>query len=277
MLFEAPGERYRLGFRLLARDHRSLRLELSDPFGRPVYYLVFYQGLTKALSLTDKKVVPLNLPALLKAFPLPSETRWEDIFQLFWGRVPLPPGETGPIRIQADRDSKLMQFVVNGEPPQIIRVEKEPFRVVGTEVPARGASEAIQILFSDFIELCGSYWPKKIEARGLDSEKKLTIQYEQIVPRSDIPDEAFLIAEPINQIRISRFESLGFSRRAPANASNFGFRLNMRLWLAPHLAHLTRFCEWRVWIPGSGRKGSGDLSRRTGWSSPFVIPCRLKG
>jgi len=24
----------------------------------------------------------------------------------------------------------------------------------------------------------------------------LTIQYEQIVPRSDIPDEAFLIAEP---------------------------------------------------------------------------------
>jgi len=196
LLFEAPGERYRLGFRLLARDHRSLRLELSDPFGRPVYYLVFYQGLTKALSLTDKKVVPLNLPALLKAFPLPSETRWEDIFQLFWGRVPLFPGETGPIRIQADRDSKLMQFVVNGEPPQIIRMEKEPFRVVGTEFPARGVLEPIQIFFSDFIELGGYHWPKKIEARGLDSEKKLTIQYEQIIPRSDIPDEAFLIAEP---------------------------------------------------------------------------------
>ena len=196
LVFEAPGERYRLGFRLLARDHRSLRLELSDPFGRPVTYLIFYQGLTKALSLTDKKVVPLNLPALLKAFPLPSETRWEDIFQLFWGRVPLFPGETGPIRIQADRDPKRMQFVVNGEPPQIIRVEKEPFRVVGTEVPTRGPAEAIQILFSNFIELSGSYWPKKIEARGLDSEKKLTIQYEQIVPRSDIPDEAFLIAEP---------------------------------------------------------------------------------
>ena len=196
LVFEAPGERYRLGFRLLARDHRSLRLELSDPFGRPVYYLVFYQGLTKALSLTDKKVIPLNLPALLKAFPLPSETRWEDIFQLFWGRVPLFPGETGPIRIQADRDPKRMQFVVNGEPPQIIRVEKEPFRVVGTEVPGRGPLEAIQISFSNFIELSGSHWPKKIEARGLDSEKKLTIQYEQIVPRSDIPDEAFLIAEP---------------------------------------------------------------------------------
>ncbi len=196
MLFEAPGERYRLGFRLLARDHRSLRLELSDPFGRPVYYLVFYQGRSKALSLTDQKVVPLNLPALLKAFPLPSETRWEDIFQLFWGRVPLFGGETGSIRIQADRDPKRMQFLVSGDPPQIIRVEKEPFRVVGTEVPGRGPAEAIQILFSNFIELSGSYWPKKIEARGLDSEKKLTIQYEQIIPRSDIPEEAFLIGEP---------------------------------------------------------------------------------
>jgi hypothetical protein len=196
LLFEAPGERYRLGFRLLARDHRSLRLELSDPFGRPVYYLVFYQGLTKALSLTDKKVVPLNLAALLKSFPLPSETRWEDIFQLFWGRVPLFGGETGSIRIQADRDPKRMQFVVQREFSQIIRVEKEPFRMVGMEVPGRGSSEAIQISFSNFIELAGSSWPKKIEARGLDSEKRLTIQYEQIIPRSDIPDEAFLIAEP---------------------------------------------------------------------------------
>ena len=92
LLFEAPGERYRLGFRLLARDHRSLRLELSDPFGRPVYYLVFYQGRTKALSLADNKVVPLNLPALLKAFPLPSGTRWEDIFQTLLGTGAPVPG-----------------------------------------------------------------------------------------------------------------------------------------------------------------------------------------
>ena len=196
LLLEAPGERYRLGFRLLARDQRTLRLELSDLFGRPVYYLVFRQGQTKALSLADNKTVPLDLPALLGAFPLPPGTGWEDVFRLFWGRIPRPPGETSPVRIQADRDPKRMQLLVNGETPQIIRVEKEPFRVVGLEVPARGTSEAIQILFSDFIELSGSYWPKKIAARGLDSEKKLTIQYDQIIPRSDIPEEAFLIAEP---------------------------------------------------------------------------------
>jgi hypothetical protein len=89
-----------------------------------------------------------------------------------------------------------MQLLVNGDTPQIIRVEKEPFRVVGMKVPGRGTSEAIEIMFSNFIELAGSYWPKKIAVRGWDSEKKLTIQYEQIVPRSDIPDEAFLIAEP---------------------------------------------------------------------------------
>ena len=196
LLFEAPGERYRLGFRLLARDPGTLRLELSDPFGRPVYYLVFYQGRTKALSLADNKTVPLDRPALLGAFPLPSGTGWEDVFRLFWGRIPLLPGETSPVRIQADRDPKRIQLVVNGDTPQIIRVEKEPFRVVGTEFPARGSSEAIQILFSNFIELSGSYWPKKIEAREVDSEKKLSIQYEQIIPRSAIPDEAFLIPEP---------------------------------------------------------------------------------
>lgn len=195
LLYEAPGERYRLGFRLLARDHRSLRLELSDPFGRPSYYLVFHQGRTKALSLADKKVVSLHLPALLGAFPLPSQTRWEDVFLLFWGRTPLFSAESGSLQIQADRDPKRMQFRINGEPTQIIRVEKEPFRIVEVEVPGRGSSEAIQIFFSDFIELSGSYWPKKIEARGRDSEKKLTIQYDQIIPRSDIPEEAFLITE----------------------------------------------------------------------------------
>jgi hypothetical protein len=67
---------------------------------------------------------------------------------------------------------------------------------VGIEIPGRGTSEALEILFSNFTELVGSYWPKKIEVRGLDSEKKLTIEYDQIIPRSDIPDEAFLIAEP---------------------------------------------------------------------------------
>jgi hypothetical protein len=194
-LYEAPGERYQLGFRLLARDPRSLRLELSDPFGRPIYYLVGHQGRTRAVSLADKKVVPLNLPALLGAFPLPSQARWEDIFLLFWGRIPLFSADKSSIQIQADRDPKRIRFLVNGDPPQIIRVEKEPFRIVEVEVPGRGSSEAIQFFFSDFIELSGSYWPKKIAAHGRDSEKKLTIQYDQIVPRSDIPEDAFLIAD----------------------------------------------------------------------------------
>jgi len=196
LLLEAPGERYRPGFRLLARDHRTLRLEISDPFGRPVYYLVFYEGRIKALSLSDNKIVPLNLPALLKAFPLPAGTGWDDVFRLFWGRIPLPPGEAGSVRLLSERDPKRMRLGINGDRPQVIRLETEPFRLLGTEFPARGVSEAIQIFFSDFIELGGSYWPKKIEAGGLDSEKKVTIQYEQIIPRSDIPDEAFLIAEP---------------------------------------------------------------------------------
>jgi hypothetical protein len=195
LLYEAPGERYRLGFRLLARDHRSLRLELSDPFGRPIYYLVCHQGRTRAVSLADKKVVPLHLAPLLGAFPLPSQTRWEDVFQLFWGRVPLFSAENSSIQIQADRDPQRILFRINGESPQIIRAEKEPFRVVEVEIPRRGSSEAIQIFFSDFIELSGSYWPKKIGARGADSEKKMTIQYDQIIPRSDIPEEAFLIAD----------------------------------------------------------------------------------
>ena len=196
LLYEAPGERYRLGFRLLGRDQRALRLELSDPFGRLIYYLVFYQGRAQALSLSDKKLVPLNTAALLDALPLPPGTRREDVFLLFWGRVPFASGETAAVRIQADRDPKRLQLLVNGEPPQVIRVEREPFRVVEVEVPGRGSSEPLEIFFSDFIELAESYWPKKIEVRGRDSEKKLTIQYEQIIPRVDIPDEAFLIADP---------------------------------------------------------------------------------
>ena len=66
----------------------------------------------------------------------------------------------------------------------------------GWRFPAVVLRKPSKFSFPILSNLSGSYWPKKIAARGRDSEKKLTIQYEQIIPRSDIPDEAFLIAEP---------------------------------------------------------------------------------
>ena len=93
IIVQAPGERYRFQFRLIARGPEALRMEIFDPFGRSMLYLVSYQGETRLFSIPQKKEIPFNLPAFGPWSALPQIPLLE-MLKIFWGRVPLFPYHT---------------------------------------------------------------------------------------------------------------------------------------------------------------------------------------
>lgn len=201
LVAEAPGEYYRLEFRLLARGPEALRLELFDPFGRPLYYLTVNRGRVQALSPGDKEPFPLN-PALL-AGALTAETGFTlgEALSLLWGRVPLIPFDPGQAVLKTDTGGRFIQLVLNGESAQTVRIKKEPFQVEGSLLKARKGGGPLQVSFADFAVFSGSTWPKEIRVRDEEAEKEVTIRYDQILPRSDFPEGAFLINPPPSTLK----------------------------------------------------------------------------
>jgi hypothetical protein len=53
----------------------------------------------------------------------------------------------------------------------------------------------VQVAFSEFIELSGAFWPREIQVRDEGTEKQFSLTYEQMIPRSDFPEEAFQLAD----------------------------------------------------------------------------------
>ena len=84
LIVQAPGERYRLQFRLIARGPEAFRLEIFDPFGRPMIYMVSYLGETHIFSLAEKREIPITQPLSgpLAAFATMPIT---EISKIFWG------------------------------------------------------------------------------------------------------------------------------------------------------------------------------------------------
>jgi hypothetical protein len=198
LVVAAPGEYYRMEFRLLAKGPEALRLELYDPFGRPSYYLTVFQGRVTAVSPGNKKALPLN-PALLAA-TLTGETGFslEQALGILWGRVPLKADRGEGATVLPDSQSSL-QLLLPGDLSQTIRIKTDPFRIVEAGFKKKGSAEAVQVSFADFTELSGAFWPKEIKVRDEATEKQLSLTYAQIIPRSDFPEEAFQLTGPRGQ------------------------------------------------------------------------------
>ena len=112
LIVQAPGERYRLSFRLIARGPEAVRMEIFDPFGRPMLYLVSFQGTIRLFSISQKREIPFNLPASgpWSAFPhLPVV----EMLKLFWGRVPIFPYDTyqSSILSEKGKEKALAQYL----------------------------------------------------------------------------------------------------------------------------------------------------------------------
>lgn len=199
LVIQAPGEYYRMEFRLLAQGPEALRLELFDPFGRPAYYLTVFRGRVTAVSPGDKKPLPLN-PVLLAA-TLTGETGFslEETLGIFWGRIPLKTDGREGATLVKDTRLPSLRLVLPGDLTQTVRIQTDPFRVLGGEFKKKGTVGAVQVFFDEFTELSGAFWPKEIKVRDEATEKQLNLTYGQIIPRNDFPEEAFLLPDSRGQ------------------------------------------------------------------------------
>lgn len=194
LVLSAPGEYYRMEFRLLAQGPEALRLELFDPFGRPAYYLTVFQGRVRAVSPGEKKPLPLN-PALLAA-ALTGESGFslEEVLGLLWGRWPLKKDLPEGVAVTLNKGSSSRQLFFPGDLSQTIWIANDPFRVLGGDFKKKGAVGPVQVSFAEFVELSGAFWPREIKVRDEGTEKQFSLTYEQMIPRSDFPEEAFQLS-----------------------------------------------------------------------------------
>jgi hypothetical protein len=190
LIVQAPGERYRLQFRLIARGPEALRLEIFDPFGRPMLYLVSYRGEIRLFSIPQKREIPFDLPSSgpWSAFPQISVV---ELLKIFWGRVPLFPYETHQIDTHLEKEKKVIKLNLLGSVQQEIWITPNPFSLTQSRITSPSHKGEIEITFSDFSEVTGNRLPMRCEIKDGTGEQSLTLRYETLILRPDIPDEIF--------------------------------------------------------------------------------------
>jgi hypothetical protein len=187
---QAPGERYKLQFRLIARSPEACRLEIFDPFGRPMLYLISYQGKSRLFSIAQKKEIPFN-PSLFGPWSSMVQMPLVEILKLFWGRVPLLPYQTHQIDFGREEGKSSIKLVLQGSVQQELWITPLPFSLTKSRIRIPSQGEEWEIIFSEFSEAAGNRLPMCCEIKEVNGERVLTVRYERLVPRTDIPDEIF--------------------------------------------------------------------------------------
>lgn len=192
LIAQAPGERYRLQFRLIARGPEALRLEIFDPFGRPMIYLVSYLGQTRIFSMTQRKEIPFN-QSLSGPWAAFFQMPIAEILKLFWGRVPLFLHDSYQIKPDAEGGQGSIKLVFNGPVHQELWITTNPFSLIKSRIKSDSREGEVEVTFTEFSTIAGNRLPIKVELTEGAGNSALTIRYETLVLRPDIPDDVFEI------------------------------------------------------------------------------------
>ena len=198
LVAQAPGERYRLQFRLLARGPEAFRLEIFDPFGRPMLYIVSYLGKTRVFSIAEQKEIPLpeSLSGPLGAF---SQMPFTEISKIFWGRVPIFPYDSYQIQSAEEEGKETVKILLQGAYQQEIWIRPNPFSLIKSRIKSPSKEGEIELTFSDFSRGTSNRLPLRLEIKDGTGENALSLLYETLILRPDIPDEVFKWPEFIRQ------------------------------------------------------------------------------
>lgn len=192
LIAQAPGERYRLQFRLIARGPEALRLEIFDPFGRPIIYLVSYQGQTRIFSMTQRKEIPIN-QSLSGPWAAFFQMPITEIMKLFWGRVPLFLHDSYQIKPGAEEGQECIKLLFNGPVHQELWITTNPFSLIKSTIKSDSREGEVEVTFTEFSSIAGNRLPMKVELKEGAGNSALTIRYDTLVLRLDIPDDVFEI------------------------------------------------------------------------------------
>jgi hypothetical protein len=190
LIAQAPGERYKLPFRLIARGPEAFRLELYDIFGRPSLLMISYLGETRLFSLSQQKEIPLerNSSGPLAAL---AEMPVTDMAKIFWGRIPLSPYDQDEIKTVKENSQESLHIILKGMVRQEFWVIPRPFALLKGRITPLSKTEQIEITFSEFSSAAGTRQPLECEVRQEAEDRTLIIHYDTVVARTDIPDTVF--------------------------------------------------------------------------------------
>jgi hypothetical protein len=190
LIAQAPGERYKLQFRLIARGPEAFRLEIFDPFGRPLLYMVSYLGETHLFSIAQQKEIPFpqNFSGPLSAI---SQMPFTEIAKIFWGRVPLFPYNNFQINTGTEGENESIRLFLDGPIQQELWLMISPFSLIRSRIIGPAKGEALEISFSDFSSIAGNRLPLQCEISQGTGGHTLTVHYDTLILRPDIPEEVF--------------------------------------------------------------------------------------
>jgi len=155
-------------------------------------YLVSYQGEIRLFSIPQKKEIPFNLPSSgpWSIFP---QIPVREFLKIFWGRAPLFPYDTQQSSTLSEKGKESVKFEFRGSVHQEIWIIPNPWTLTKSRITRPSREGEIEILFSDFSEATGNRIPMRCDIKDGTGEYAFSLRYETLVPRSDIPDEIFLL------------------------------------------------------------------------------------
>jgi len=190
LIAQAPGERYKVQFRLLARGPESFRMEIFDLFGRPSWYLISYNGQPRLFSLSQRKEFSLSQDfsgplAVLALMPV------TEMIKVFWGRVPLLAYEQFQISEENKNGQRAIRLLLKGAGRQELLINTPPFSLMKSLMVLPEKAGEFEVTFSEFSALAEGRIPLKCEINQKAKERNLVIRYETLISRDDIPEEVF--------------------------------------------------------------------------------------
>ncbi len=175
---------------LLAAGGRpfKVRLEVSHPWGRPLFFIVLDGDNTSVLSLVDHKFfkgqsnrLPMDLFFLLRL-------DLDSIWQILSGNVPVLPHS----KAASLKPYEVTLYNGEGEVTQIISFFPRSLLPRSVSFPYEG----ITIMLSDFKQDDFGPRPLKIEIARKDTNQSVQIRYKDLTRNKPIPEEVFSLDPP---------------------------------------------------------------------------------
>lgn len=191
----STGKHFQAQEVLFVKRPAFLRLETLGPLGTPQLYLVT-DG--RELSLYDPGENryyrgPATARHLSSALPVVLEP--EEVVALLLGGLPLIDHETSSLRGDREKGLWILDLIstARGE-RQSLWVHPQSFQILRAESRRPGSSRCL--IFSDFSQVQGIFFPKKIQLTSLEPKSEISVEYEEVELNPGWGNEDFQLPVP---------------------------------------------------------------------------------
>jgi len=166
----------------------KIRLEITHPWGKPIFHIVVDERKISALSIVDNKffqgpLTSLNMKRFIK-FDLELDSAWK----IFSGRIPILPYD----RADSVKAHEITLYNKRNEVVEIISFFPQNLLPRTVSFPKKGLS----IMLSEFKEGDSGMYPSGIKIVDRDEDQLLDIRYTSLEFNKLIPEEIFQLNPP---------------------------------------------------------------------------------